>query len=97
VKKKRIAALIFAAAVLCLLVCSPFVIALESHHDCRGEHCPVCALIAAQTDMWMRLSHAAAAAAVSVPFILAAISAAVEKAAGREGYDRSRNGIRLLN
>ena len=96
-KKCRIAASVLAAAVLFILVCSPFVIAFESRHDCCGEGCPVCAMIAACTEAWIHLTHAVAAAAVCIPLAAAAICLSAGKSLRREGYDRSRNGIRLLN
>lgn len=44
--KKRLAAVILSALVLFALVTSLFVIIHEADHDCIGENCPVCAVIA---------------------------------------------------
>lgn len=45
--KKRLAAVILAALVLFALMASLIVIIHEADHDCIGENCPVCAVIAA--------------------------------------------------
>ena len=38
-KKTRIAALLLAAAILTVMLCSAFYLALEAGHDCIGDGC----------------------------------------------------------
>ena len=45
-KKRRLAAFLFAALVLLAAAASLCVMACEADHDCIGETCPVCAVIA---------------------------------------------------
>ena len=45
-KKTRIAALLLAAAVLTVMLCSAFYLALEAGHDCIGDGCAICCQIA---------------------------------------------------
>ncbi len=45
-KHKRLAAVIFAVLVLVALMTSLFFMSSEADHDCIGEDCPVCAVIA---------------------------------------------------
>lgn len=45
-KKHCITALLMAALVLFVMTFSLFVIAAEADHDCSGEDCPICAVIA---------------------------------------------------
>ena len=62
--KKHSAAIICAAFVLFALMISLFVIADESDHDCIGENCPVCAVIALCQNTLKTLGDALIAAAV---------------------------------
>ena len=43
---RRAAAVVMAALLACVLVCSLVLLRVEAHHDCSGEHCPVCAQLA---------------------------------------------------
>ena len=45
-KNRRLAAILFAALVLLAVAASLCVMACEADHDCIGETCPVCAVIA---------------------------------------------------
>ena len=41
-KKTRITALLLAAAILTVMLCSAFYLALEAGHDCIGDGCAIC-------------------------------------------------------
>ncbi len=45
-KRNRIIAFALAAIVIFVMAFSLYIVAAEAHHDCCGEHCPVCELIA---------------------------------------------------
>lgn len=45
-KKRRLAAIMLAALLLVAVTASLFVVAYEADHDCIGEGCSVCAVIA---------------------------------------------------
>lgn len=45
-KKTRITALLLAAAILTVMLCSAFYLALEAGHDCIGDGCAICCQIA---------------------------------------------------
>lgn len=45
-KKNRKIAMLLAVAVIIVLVFSAFLIAVEAEHDCIGDNCPICQLIA---------------------------------------------------
>ena len=45
-KKTRIAALLLAAAVLTVMLCSAFYLALGAGPDCIGDGCAICCQIA---------------------------------------------------
>ncbi|MBR1730824.1 MAG: hypothetical protein IJ725_00095 [Ruminococcus sp.] len=45
-KRTRIIALLLAAAVLFVMLFSLFVIAAEAQHNCHGDDCPICELVA---------------------------------------------------
>ncbi|MBK6087878.1 hypothetical protein [Ruminococcus difficilis] len=45
-KRNRLIALLLAAVVLFVMAFSLFVVAAEAGHDCLGEDCPICELIA---------------------------------------------------
>ncbi len=62
--KKRFAAIALAALVLFVLTASLFVIAHEADHDCTGENCPVCAVIAVCRNTLKTLGDTLIAAAV---------------------------------
>ncbi len=62
--KKRFAAIALAVLVLFVLMTSLFVIAHEADHDCTGENCPVCAVIAFCRNTLKTLGDALIAAAV---------------------------------
>ncbi len=63
--KKRLAAFIFAALVLFALMTSLFVIIHEAGHDCSGENCPVCAVIAVCQNTLKTLGGIVGAAALA--------------------------------
>ena len=44
--KKRLAAVIFAAIIFIVFMTSLFAITHEADHDCIGENCPICTVIA---------------------------------------------------
>ena len=62
--KKRVVAVILSALVLFALMTSLFVIMHEADHDCIGENCPVCAVIAVCQNTLKTLSGIVGAAAV---------------------------------
>ena len=93
-KAVRAAALLTALVFLAVVVSVPFGIALEADHDCEGEHCPVCALIAACAGAVAHLVRAAVT--VCALFVLTAGAAFLGSAPVRIVYDRTTNGIRLL-
>ena len=63
-KKPKHAALILALMLLFVMLISALFIARNAHHDCKGEGCSVCAIIAVCENMLKNISSAAAAAAV---------------------------------
>ena len=57
-KKRRLVAIILAAAVLFVMLFSAVFIAEEAGHDCIGENCPVCCQINACRNVLENLSLA---------------------------------------
>ena len=62
-KKTRIAALLLAAAVLTVMLCSAFYLALEAGHDCIGDGCAICCQITVCRNVLRKLSTSVCAAA----------------------------------
>ncbi len=75
--KKRLAALILAVLVLLALMTSLFVIIHEADHDCTGEDCPICAVIAVCRNTLKLLGDALAALAVVFACFCFAASSAI--------------------
>lgn len=67
-KKTRIAALLLAAAVLTVMLCSAFYLALEAGHDCIGDGCAICYQIAVCRNVLKKLSLSVCAAALAAAF-----------------------------
>ena len=67
-KKTRITALLLAAAVLTVMLCSAFYLALEAGHDCIGDGCAICCQIAVCRNVLKKLSLSVCAAAFAVAF-----------------------------
>ena len=63
--KKRVVAVILSALVLFALMTSLFVIMHEADHDCIGENCPVCAVIAVCQNTLKTLGGIVGAAALA--------------------------------
>lgn len=63
-KRTKHAALIIALMLFVVMLFSALFIAHETHHDCTGEGCSVCAMLAVCENMLKNISVAAAAAAV---------------------------------
>ena len=63
-KRTKHAALIIALMLFVVMLFSALFIAHEIHHDCTGEGCSVCAMLAVCENMLKNISAAAAAAAV---------------------------------
>ena len=69
VTKRRFAAAILAALILVAVTASLFIVVHEADHDCIGEGCPVCAVVAVCRNTLKTLSGALA--------VFAAIAASV--------------------
>ena len=67
-KKTRITALLLAAAILTVMLCSAFYLALEAGHDCIGDGCAICCQIAVCRNVLKKLSLSVCAAAFAVAF-----------------------------
>ena len=67
-KKKRIAALLLAVAVLFVVLYSALFIVAEADHDCAGENCPICYQINICQNTLKKLSLAVFAAAFAAAF-----------------------------
>lgn len=67
-KKTRIAALLLAAAVLTVMLCSAFYLALEAGHDCIGDGCAICCQIAVCRNVLKKLSLSVCATAFAAAF-----------------------------
>ena len=67
-KKTRIAALLLAAAVLTVMLCSAFYLALEAGHDCIGDGCAICCQIAVCRNVLKKLSLSVCAGALAAAF-----------------------------
>ena len=63
--KKCLTVVILAAPILCALMTSLFVIMHEADHDCIGENCPVCAVIAVCQNTLKTLGGIVGAAALA--------------------------------
>ena len=63
--KKRVGALLLCAALLVVLSVSVVFIACEADHDCCGEDCPVCRMIAVNIRLLRTLGLAVLALALS--------------------------------
>ncbi|MBQ7645754.1 MAG: hypothetical protein IJS94_00655 [Clostridia bacterium] len=71
VTKRRFAAAILAAFILVAVAASLFIVVHEADHDCIGEGCPICAVVAVCQNTLKTLSGAlavCAAIAASVCF-----------------------------
>ena len=64
--RKRITAVLLCVGLVLALAVSSVCIALETDHDCSGEDCPVCHMIAASTE-FLRI----AGLAVLLPVLIA--------------------------
>lgn len=80
--KKRIAAVILAVLVLLAVAVSLFVVAFEATHDCTGEDCRICAIVAVCHSTLKALSDASAIVAVAAALVFcgAALTAARKSA-----------------
>ncbi len=67
-RKKRILALLIAAAVFFVMIFSALYIAAESNHNCIGENCPICCQINACRNTLKNLSSAVFTAAFAAAF-----------------------------
>ena len=54
-KHMRIATVVWAMLLLCILLFFAFFIASEVHHECNGEDCPICACIRQCEDALQRM------------------------------------------
>lgn len=63
-RKTKHAALIIALMLFFVMLISTLFIARNAHHDCSGDGCSVCAIIAVCENLLKNISAAAAAAAV---------------------------------
>ena len=61
--RKRIAALLLCVGLIAALSVSVWFLALEADHDCGGEDCPVCRIMAVNIRLLRTLALAAAVAA----------------------------------
>jgi hypothetical protein len=95
-KARRVAAAVCAALVAFALVCSLAFICTEAHHDCAGEDCPVCALLAFCQNAIGRLLRAAAALYLTGALI-EVFSLCVMPDTARCGVSPVSFGVRLLN
>ncbi len=73
-KARRIAAILLTAFVLAAMIFSLFMIVHETGHDCIGDHCPVCAVLALCRDTLKALGDALTGAAVGFAFCCSAAS-----------------------
>ncbi|MBQ7604824.1 MAG: hypothetical protein IJU75_07685 [Clostridia bacterium] len=76
--KRRFAAAILAALILAAVTASLFIVAHESHHNCVGENCRVCSVIAVCQNTLKTISGglaAFAATAASVCFAVILVTA----------------------
>ena len=77
VTKRRFAAAILAAFILVAVAASLFIVVHEADHDCIGEGCPICAVVAVCQNTLKTLFRALAvfaAIAVSVCFAVVFIT-----------------------
>ena len=72
-RRKRIGALLLCVGLVLVLAVSAAFVAHEADHDCSGEDCPIC-LIIANTIRLLRMPGLAAAALLSL-FLLSGSSA----------------------
>lgn len=68
-KKKKIAAILLAVAVLLVVLYSALFIAAETNHDCTGENCPICYQINVCQNALKNLSSAVCTAILTAAFI----------------------------
>ena len=73
VTKRRFAAAALAALVIVAVVTSLFIVSHEADHDCIGEDCPVCAVIAACQSTLKTLSAALAVFAAAAAWVCFAV------------------------
>ena len=64
----QLPALLLAAAVLTVMLCSAFYLALGAGHDCIGDGCAICCQIAVCRNVLKKLSLSVCAAAFAVAF-----------------------------
>ena len=65
-KKKRLPVLLLAAAVCFVMLFSSVFIAVNTDHDCMGEHCPICYQINFCENTLKTLSHAVPAITLAI-------------------------------
>ncbi len=73
VTKRRLAAAILAALILAALTVSLFIVVHEAGHDCIGEGCPVCAVVAACQNTLKTLAGALAVFAAAAASVCSAV------------------------
>jgi len=72
-KRTKHAAMIIALMLFVVMLFSALFIAHETHHDCTGEGCSVCTILAVCENMLKNISAAAAAAAVLTAAVFAIV------------------------
>lgn len=73
-KYKRAAAIILASTVLIAMAASLFVVACEANHDCAGEDCMICAILAVCQNTLKTLTDALTAFAMLLALVFCAVS-----------------------
>ena len=67
--KKRILIILLTMAFIFGMLFSVMYIAIESHHDCIGEDCPICQYIIVCENTLKKLSTALAVISISITFV----------------------------
>lgn len=85
-RKTRLLSLLLASLLFVFMVFSCGVIALSSHHDCVGEHCPVCAQISLCEKVLKTLGLAASFAGMAMAFRFLFTKAVSDKPENRSSF-----------
>ncbi len=97
VTKRRFAAAILAALILVAVTASLFIVAFESNHECIGEDCSVCAVIAVCQNTLKTISEGLAVFAVLAALVCFSMVFCMAARPGSQSETPISLKVKLLN
>ena len=95
--KRRVMAVILTAVVLCAVISSLFAVIHEAHHDCTGENCRICAMIAVCRGTLRSIADALVASACVFACLCFALSVIYFSRAAADNKTPISLKVKLLN